>query len=132
MDEEGPAALGHRTAGTEILDHARNILCADQVTFRILYTSKDDAAKQYPQIQWIEQHKAKPELINDIKSYIKENGRVLEILEFGATRYSIDGLSVVIDEDCMNEEAKQALKYVILQPNCKLYTKWDDEASLLF
>jgi len=47
-------------------------------------------------------------------------------------KYSVDGMSTVLDEDCMNTEAKEELKYVILRPNCKLYSKWDDTASLIF
>jgi hypothetical protein len=41
-------------------------------------------------------------------------------------------MSVVVDDDCMSTEVKEDVKYLILQPNCKLYTKWDDEGSLLF
>ena len=42
-------------------------------------------------------------------------------------------MSTVVDEDCMaKSEEKKALKYLILRPNCKLYTQWDDKGSLLF
>ena len=27
---------------------------------------------------------------------------------------------------------KDAVKYLILRPNCKLYSKWDDKGSLIF
>ena len=58
--------------------------------------------------------------------------RSLERLPFGALRYSVDGISTVVDDDCMNQEVKDTLKYLILRPDCKLYTKWDDAGSLLF
>lgn len=41
-------------------------------------------------------------------------------------------MSTVLDEDCMSEEAKESVKYLILRPNCKLYSKWDDKGSLVF
>lgn len=31
-----------------------------------------------------------------------------------------------------NETPKEDIKYLILQPDCKLYTKWNDKASLVF
>ena len=34
--------------------------------------------------------------------------------------------------DEIKSSEKQALKYLILRPNCKLYSKWDDKASLIF
>ncbi len=79
--------------------------------------------------------------LEDIQAYILSNGKVLDRLEFGALRYSVNGMSTVLDDNCMdkNKESKvnqsekmtEAIRYLILQPNCKLYTKWDDEASLL-
>lgn len=102
-------------------------LFADQVTFRVLY-AKDDTSEG----AWIEKHGANKETINAINEFILNNGRLLEKLEFGASRYSINGISTVIDGDCMNTEAKQALKYLILRPDCRLYSKWDDKGSLIF
>lgn len=101
---------------------------ADQVTFRKLYVSNNDT----PQNEWIKANRADESYIDDIYDYILNNGKPLEVLEFGQTRYSVKGLSVVIDDDCMARESKSSLKYLVLRPNCKLYTKWDDKASLLF
>lgn len=116
----------------EILTYARQELLADQVTFRVLYTSTDDVNAQTPQDKWILEHGASPETLDAIKKYVTEKGRALEILEFGAVKYSVMGMSTVIDDDCMSTVPKESLKYVILQPNCKLYSKWDDPASLIF
>lgn len=102
-------------------------LGADQVTFRKLYVSGDNE-----QSKWILEHGAKPETTNVINRFILTNGRALEILEFGAVRYSINGISTVFDTDCMNTEAKSHLKYLILRPDCRLYSKWDDKGSLVF
>lgn len=101
---------------------------ADQVTFRVLYSTPEDL----PQNKWIEDHRCKEEVVTNLKSYIKEKGKFLEVLEFGAKRYSVNGISTVLDQDCMSTEAKDSLKYLILRPDCKLYSKWDDKGSLIF
>jgi len=102
-------------------------LGADQVLFRKLYVSSED---EYEQNLWIKEHAYKH--FDTLLQYIKDNGRPLEVLPFGATRYSIHGMSTVIDTDCMNTEIKDTVKYLVLRPNCKLYTKWDDKGSILF
>lgn len=103
-------------------------LGADQVTFRVLYQSP----KKSPQNDWIAEHAASKSLVSDLKYHVELNGRELEVLEYGAIKYSVNGLSTVIDSDCMSTEPKVDVKYLVLRPNCKLYTKWDDRASLLF
>jgi len=118
----------------EIFERAK-ALGANQITFRVLYNTEipqNDAEKEIA--GWIIKHKAKEEKIQEINDYIKKNGRLLEILPFGAYRYSVHGMSCVVDDDCMNSNggAKEEVKYLILRPNCKLYTKWDDEGSILF
>jgi len=41
-------------------------------------------------------------------------------------------MTVVVDNDCMNKDNIENLKYVILRENGKLYCQWDDEGSLIF
>lgn len=101
---------------------------ADQVTFRVLYNS----GLNTPQDLWIEENKCEDSLVEDIKDYVSKNGKPLEKLEFGATKYSVNEISTVIDDDCMSTNQKEAVKYLILRENCKLYTKWDDKGSLVF
>jgi len=117
----------------EIFERAK-VLGANQITFRVLYnteTPQNEAEKEIA--GWIIKHKANDDKIKEINEYIKKNGRLLEILPFGAYRYSVHGMSCVVDDDCMNSSgAKEEVKYLILRPNCKLYTKWDDEGSILF
>ncbi|HOA79878.1 MAG TPA: hypothetical protein PKK61_02285 [Defluviitaleaceae bacterium] len=112
----------------QIFKYCKEVFNADQITFRVLYSSNSDT----PQDRWIEEHKAKDELIDEIRNYILNNGKKLERLEFGAVKWSVDGMSTVLDEDCMSKEVKESLKYLILRPNCKLYSKWDDKGSLVF
>jgi hypothetical protein len=68
----------------------------------------------------------------DINQYILKNGRPLEPLPYGAMRYSCHGISTVTDQDCMSQEAKPTLRYLVLREDCHLYTKWDDPGSFLF
>ena len=112
----------------QILERAQRF-GANQVTFRQLYLSGDPSL---PQNQWIREHAASAKLMGQVGAYVRERGRPLEKLPFGAMRYSVQGLSVVVDDDCMSTEAKPVMKYLVLRPDCKLYTKWDDPGSLLF
>lgn len=105
-------------------------LGADQVTFRKLYSSDDNSE----QSQWVKEN-ACVKILDEVREFIKgKNGKgtLLYHLPFGASVYSINGMSTVIDDDCMSKENDAALKYVILRENGKLYARWDDEGSLIF
>lgn len=102
-------------------------LNADQVTFRLLYADGNNI-----QADWVRDHKVSEEYEKELTKYITENGKPLEKLPYGLIKYSLDGISVVIDDDCMSTEVKSDYKYLILRENCKLYSKWDDKASLIF
>lgn len=101
---------------------------ADQVTLRVLYTSNDNNTQDL----WIKEHAAKTSVVQSYNLFVTINGEKLEVLEYGATKYSLKGMSVVVDTDCMSKAPKDAYKYLILRPNCKLYSRWDDKASLIF
>jgi len=133
-------------------------LGANQVTFRKLFLS--DIYKGTPQAQWIENHPYIRDVsierttspvedgfasfqdwvyhhtdgMRDIEEYVLRHGTPLELLPFGAMRYSVHGLSTVVDLNCMNKGVKDdgSVKYLILRPDCHLYTRWDDKGSLLF
>ncbi len=93
-----------------------------------MYLSGTDSEQD----RWLNENKMKDSRIDDFSKWIKENGRPLAILEFGAIKYDIHGMSVILDDDCMSEEVKDSYKYLILRPDCKLYSKWDTKASLIF
>jgi len=115
---------------------AAQLLGADQLTFRYLFENNGDSK----QAQWVKGHRYDPDpevqktalYLDPIKRYIVGEGRELETLPFGATRYSVHGISTVIDSDCMSVKADNVIRYLIIRENGKLYTKWDDEGSLLF
>ena len=114
----------------DIFKYCSEELKADQVTFRKMYTDGKDT----PQAKWISENNVNVvPYFKGLNEYILKNGRYLETLEYGSRRYSVMGMSTVVDEDCMaKSEEKKTLKYLILRPNCKLYTQWDDKGSLLF
>jgi len=120
-------------------------LGADQITFRKLYGGGYDT----PESEWVDENACKDKVITQIEEYIAgevwhEHASGYEYrkggegkrgykLPFGAWVYSIDGMSVAIDDDCMaKNESNENLKYVILRENGKLYWAWDDEGSLIF
>lgn len=101
---------------------------ADQITLRTLYSGESDT----PQALWIKEHGAAPETIYALKQYITHFGKQLEKMEYGYVKYSIFEMGIVLDDDCMSTEVKDSYKYLILRPDCKLYSKWDDKGSLIF
>lgn len=105
-------------------------LGTDQVTLRVLYSSGNGTQQD----DWISANAMPERSVQMLTDYVKENGRVLGVLPHGAVKYSLNGLCVVIDADCMDKAEKTAedYKYLILQPDCKLYSQWDDPASLVF
>lgn len=111
-----------------LLSYCKGFLCADQITFRVLYSSGLDT----PQDRWIAENAASEEYVKGIRSFIQQNGTELGRLAFGAVKYGIYGMSTVIDDDCMSQTSKEEYKYLILRPNCKLYSRWEDPASLIF
>lgn len=113
----------------EVFHTCREAFQADQITFRVLYTSGENTNQD----RWIAAHGAATATVNAVREYIEDHGTALERLEYGAMKYSVHGMSTVLDDDCMAKSAgKNELKYLILRPNCKLYSKWDDQASLIF
>lgn len=99
---------------------------ADQVTLRVLYASGDNE-----QAQWINENGMEPWQVKELKQHI-QNYPKLGILPYGAAMYDVCGMSVVLDDDCMAKEVKEEQKYLILREDCKLYSKWDTKASLVF
>ncbi len=103
-------------------------LGADQVTFRKLYVSNNKTIQD----KWIEEHKLNYEAYEHLQFYLKNNGKKIGTLETGTIKYQIGEMSVVLDEDCMSQDLKDAYKYLILRPDCKLYSLWNTKASLIF
>lgn len=111
-----------------IFKYCREELHADQITFRILYESGLGTLQD----QWIKEHQCNYQKLQEIVSYVEITGTPLQKLEYGRTKYSVHEMSTIVDNDCMSKEVKEELKYLILRPDCKLYSRWDDPSSLIF
>lgn len=58
-----------------------------------------------------------------------EAGEKLEITSNAYLSLLSKGVS---NADASKMPVQDTYKYLILQPNCKLYSRWDDPASLIF
>ena len=113
------------TAG--LLRVCKQVYGADQVTLRKLYKSGKDCEQD----KWITDH-CNVYKDDDYFQYIRMNGTPLETLPYGMTKYSLEGVGTVADNDCMAKNNTEDIRYLILRPDCHLYTRWDDPASIIF
>lgn len=99
-------------------------LGADQITFRKFYADGDNE-----QSGWIKENAVQDEFFKVLHQYVRAEGRLIGTLPYGYNQYSVNGISTVIDEDCMNETKteKEASKYFVIRPDCKLYDGWNKE-----
>ena len=112
----------------ELFDIAKKTFKADQITFRKLYASDTTTEEG----RWVESHKPSEGWVNVLRKYIRMSP-ILGMTMYGATCYDIDGMSVIYDDDCMGKNPETDVKkYLILRPNCKLYSQWDSKSSLVF
>ena len=105
-------------------------LFADQVTFRKMW-SVDGT----PEGEWIKKNCNSycDEFLSTINTYVRKNGKLINVLPYGAARYDCNGFSIVIDIDSMaKDETNMATKYYIIRENGKMYSSWDSKASLVF
>lgn len=102
---------------------------AQQIIFKHLATYEPAFNGEAREINaWIKSHQPSEDLVEGINTYVIEHGKMVEPLPFG-DRYSVHGISTVIDVDCMKKERPQPGRYLILRENCRLYTRWDDQGS---
>ncbi len=110
-----------------ILRVCKQVYDVDQVTLRKLYKSGKDCEQD----KWITNH-CNVYKDDDYFQYIRMNGTPLETLPYGMTKYSLEGVGTVADSDCMSKNNTDEIRYLILRPDCHLYTRWDDPASIIF
>ena len=126
MSKEMLRSVGGREyseAIEKIFDKASK-LGADQMTFRKFYADGDNE-----QSQWIKENKVDDWFFKELNEFVERKGRLIGKLPYGYHQYSVNGISVVIDEDCMNEGKadKETSKYFVLRPDCKIYDGWNKE-----
>lgn len=113
---------------TGFFEDAKTLFEPDQMTIRLLYKTNDGSE----QSNWVSEHACNEKVSNEIVDNVRKNAIQLERLPYGRIKYSYMGMSLVVDDDCMSKTAVEDYKYLILQPNCRLYSRWDDTASLIF
>ena len=111
----------YREIISNIFDKALK-LGANQITFRKFYADGENE-----QSRWISENTLDELFFIELNKYVRLHGRLIGKLPYGYDQFSLNGISVVIDEDCMNEEKamKEASKYFVLRPDCKLYDGWN-------
>lgn len=99
----------------------------DQLTFRKIYSTNSG-----PQADWIAAHEFPEEKFKEINNYVCTTGKPINRLPFGAIKYDVNGISTVVDDDCMSQHNIEEIRYYILRDNGHLYSRWDSTASLIF
>ena len=99
----------------------------DQLTFRKIYKDGENEKSN-----WISAHEFPEERFVKIKNYIQKEGTPIARLPYGFIQYDVNGISTVIDDNCMDKNNIDNIKYAILRPNGHLYSSWDKKGSLIF
>jgi hypothetical protein len=102
----------------EILDQLEHVWKPDQVSFKKIYGADRVASEKYD------------EFAKEFKSN-SEHTR-LELLSLGVWKYDARGMGIVWNDDCMVSKDRETPRYLILQPDGRLYTRWDSKASIIF
>lgn len=111
----------------QLFKDAKEKFGAQQITLRIL--SKDGDSIQ---ADWVREHSASEIVIDELKDYIGNKGIQLEQLEYGMHRYSIMGMSVIIDSKRMPGALYGRPERPVMRADGRLYSRWDDEGSIIF
>ncbi|MCM1324384.1 MAG: radical SAM protein [Acetobacter sp.] len=102
---------------------------ANQITLRKMYYDGSETEQSL----WVKNNTKYIQYERFSEYFAARQNCILRQLEYGQYVYDIDGISVVYDNDCMAKEVHtDELKYLILRPDCKLYSQWDSKASLIF
>ncbi|MHA2004547.1 MAG: hypothetical protein ACW960_10610, partial [Candidatus Thorarchaeota archaeon] len=101
----------------EILNQLKSIWKPDQVSFKKLFGADDISSKRYD------------DFAQEFKS--REYTR-LELLPLGVWKYEAYDIGIVWNDDCMVSGPQETPRYLILQPDGRLYTRWDTKASVIF
>jgi len=111
-----------------VFKYFKEVLRANQVTLRQMYCSdiKTEQGK------WLAENAYPDEDKQRLEHFLKQFIPIGKTL-YGTTVRDVNGMSVVYDGDCMGKKPEAGvLKYLILRPNCHLYSQWDSTASLVF
>lgn len=110
-----------------LFEQSQREFYANQITFRKLYSAEAGTEQDL----WIRKHSVSKNFVDSLYKYLDRFpciGRTM----YGTNCYDVNGMSVIYDQDCMGKNPEtDVLKYLILRPNCHLYSQWDSTASLV-
>lgn len=113
---------------SDLFEQVQREFHANQITFRQLYSAETDTEQD----RWIRKHSVSNNFVISLYKYLDTCpciGRTM----YGTNCYDVNGMSVIYDQDCMGKNPEtEVKKYLILRPNCKLYSQWDSTSSLVF
>jgi len=101
----------------EILNQLKSIWKPDQVSFKKLFGADDLASSRYDDFA---------------QEFRRKEYSRLELLPMGIWKYEAHGIGIVWNDDCMISKEQAIPRYLILQPDGRLYTRWDTKASVIF
>jgi molybdenum cofactor biosynthesis enzyme MoaA len=101
-----------------IMDELETVWKPDQVSFKKIYGANEMASRRYD------------DFVKEFKS--NKEYKPLELLSLALWKYDARGMGVVWNNDCMVSKQQEKPRYLILQPDGKLYTRWDSKASVIF
>lgn len=111
----------------QLFRDAKKMFHADQVVLREL-----SAKGSSSQAQWIREHAASDDVVQLLKNHVLAKGKGLNMLESGKIRYSLMDMSIVMDTQRMPGTYSARDSRPVLRANGRLYSRWDDEGSLIF
>ena len=107
-------------------------LGADQLTLRVMYRATGSDTMSNQQVEWINLYAMDEPFVSELRAKV-ETFPMVRQLEYGQAMRSYNGMSVVMDGDCMAKDlSNKEIRYLILRPNARLYSMWDDPTSLVF
>ena len=101
----------------DIITQLKSIWNPDQISFKKIIGAHDMASRRYDELA--EEFRT--------RGYAR-----LELLPLGVWKYDAHGMGIVWNDDCMVSEDQEKPRYLILQPDGRLYTRWDTKASVIF
>ena len=101
----------------DILNQLESPWQPDQVSFKKLLGGDNMASRRYDELA---------------EEFRNREYTQLELLPLGVWKYDAHGIGIVWNDDCMVSEEQKQPRYLILQPDGRLYTRWDTKATVIF
>ena len=88
--------------------------------------------ESFKKIEWVKGNALDKEVVEMIRKTIKETGRELRTMPYGAAVYDFMDMSVCLTTCMTNNKKEDEIRSLILQPDGHIYHTWDYKGSILF